>query len=355
VREISPRNWELRDQVYNLLHRWPAICGAVVLGAIFGYILSLIWPAHYRASSQVYLGLNAYRRYSDTIFEALANPKYSNLDNYQYWQMSQLDAALFLDRFLDPTIEKLRQEDNYWEIVQIDDLRDMLSSEWRTTGTWSLIADHSNPERADQAVKAWSTTAIEQIRLAVDASRKMILIDHKLRVGETELLQARLRIESLNSKLEELNDWLVSTSNNNFNIPPDPDSRWKVYSLISSAADYSPSWMALLGHMPGEDSPLKEFVQWVEETKATIDVEIKDLDREILGLEKLIAEQANAYALESKTSLSFSPNIEIERIEDSSVKIVRPTTTFILMGSLIGLLSMMLYQLSLISKRRRDQ
>jgi hypothetical protein len=50
--------------------------------------LSYAWPSHSRATSQIYLALNPYRRYSDAMFEALANPRYSNLDNYQYWQMS---------------------------------------------------------------------------------------------------------------------------------------------------------------------------------------------------------------------------------------------------------------------------
>lgn len=355
MREIPARNWELRELAYNLFHRWTFIVGAIILGAFSGYILSLAWPAHYRASSQVYLGLNAYRRYSDTIFEALANPKYSNLDNYQYWQMSQLEAAVFLDRFLEPTLEELREEDTYWQSVEIDQLRNMFSSEWRTTGAWNLIADHKDPNRANQAVNAWSAVAVDQIKLAVDAAREMILIDHQLRAGETELLQTRLRKQSLVSTQIELDKWLVSSSIVNHNQPPEPNLRWEVYSLVSSIADFSPAWLALLEKQPGPYSPSTAYVQWVEETKNVIAVEMKGLDRKILELESLTAERSNAYALESKTSLSFSPNIEIEKMEEGETRIVRPTATFVMVGSVLGLLVWLLFQLSLISESRRNR
>lgn len=355
MRELSNRNWELREQVYNLLHRWPAICGAVIIGAFIGWVISLIWPAHYRASEQIYLGFNAYRRYSDTIFEALANPKYSNLDNYQYWQMSQLDAAIFLDQFLNPSLEKLRQEDAYWQSIEINELQSMLSSEWRTTGTWSLIADHTNPKLASQAVKAWSSIAIDQIEKAVDASRGVILIDHKLRVGEAELLQAQLRSQDLISTLEALDEWSVSALKGNITIPPEPEARWNLLAVISSAADFSPPWTTLLELQPPEDAPINDFLMWTEETKKVIHFEIQDLDQRIIDLDNFIDEQSGQYALESEESLSLSPNIEIERMGDSSVRIVRPTTTFILMGAIIGLLVWLLYQLSLIPKYRRNQ
>ena len=238
--ELSSRNWELREQVYNLLHRWPAICGAIIIGAFIGWGIVPHLAGTLQSFRTDLSGVNAYRRYSDTIFEALANPKYSNLDNYQYWQMSQLDAALFLDQFLNPSLEKLRQEDSYWQSVEINELQSMLSSEWRTTGTWSLIADHTNPKLASQAVKAWSSVAVDQIEKAVDASRGVILIDHKLRVGEAELLQAQLRSQDLISTLEALDEWSVSASKGNITNPPESEARWNLFAVISYAADFSP-------------------------------------------------------------------------------------------------------------------
>ena len=113
--------------------------------------------------------------------------------------------------------------------------------------------------------------------------------------------------------------------------------------------------MTLLELQPPEDAPINDFLMWIEETKKVINIEIQDLDQRIIDLDNFIDEQSEQYALESEESLSLSPNIEIERMGDSSVRIVRPTTTFILMGAIIGLLFWLLYQLSLISKYRRNQ
>ncbi len=354
MEEFSKRNWELREQLYQLFHRWQVICGAIVLGALIGWLLSLIWPMSYRASNQLYLGFNGYRRYSDTIFEALSNPKYSNLDNYQYWQMSQLEFAIFMDRFLNPTLEKLRDKDEYWQTVDIEALRSMLASEWRTTGTWSLIANHTNPTFASQAAEAWSETALEHILRAVTASRNVIMIDHQLRVGEEALTQARLRRQELSLTIAAVDDWSTVSSKKDINSSPTPESRWRLFALISSPADFSPAWVALLEREPLENASIQEYLRWIKDAKTLISIEIQELDQTIRELDRSLTEQSYQYALESKASLSFSPNIEIEKMGESSVRVVRPTSTFIIIGSFIAIIIWLLYQLSLISKKGRN-
>ncbi len=157
------RTWNLREELYNVLHRWQILLAAALLGCFVGWGLSWIWPAHYRASSQIYIALNPYRKFSDSVFEALANPKYSNLDNYHYWQMSQLESAITMDGFLEPVLDRLREIDPYWENVDIDALRSILKSEWRTSGTWSLIANHPDSAHASQAARVWSDVVVEQV------------------------------------------------------------------------------------------------------------------------------------------------------------------------------------------------
>ena len=144
-------NWTLREALNNTFHNWPYILACIIIGALLGWGLSYVWPSYYRASSNIYIGLNPYRKFSDTNFEALANPKYSNLDNYHYWQMSQLNSAILMDSYLEATLDKLRQADPYWQTVDVAQLRGMLEIEWRSSGTWSLIANHPNSHFAQQA------------------------------------------------------------------------------------------------------------------------------------------------------------------------------------------------------------
>jgi hypothetical protein len=353
--ETFNRNWDLRAQLYSIFHRWPLIISTILLGCLLGWGLSYVWPSHSRATSQIYLALNPYRRYSDAMFEALANPRYSNLDNYQYWQMSQLESAVFMDRFLQPTLDALRQQDPYWESVSIEDLRSMLDSEWRTTGTWSLIANHAESERARQAASAWSAIAIEEIGAAVDASRRTFMVDQELQAGETELLRVSLRRDDLESTREWLLDWQKTAEKLAPSSQLEPADRWNLVSTISFPAEFTPAWMALLQDQPTEDSPLADYQDWVNLALTVIQNELLSLHDRSLTLDQSQTEAASQFAIESKESLSFSPNIEIERKEDLEVRTVRPTSTFILIGGTLGLLVWLLFELVRLSISRSSR
>jgi hypothetical protein len=343
------RHWKLRDELYDIFHRWPLLLGALLIGCLLGWGLSFIWPSHYRATSQVYLALNPYRRYSDTMFEALANPKYSNLDNYQYWQMSQLEAAIYTDTFLQPTLDKLRLIDPYWETVDLDELRLMLSSEWRTTGDWSLIANHPDPKFAGQAVSVWSDVAVAGITQAVDAARQTFMVDQQLQAGENEMLQARLRRNDLEAAIIALQEWLKDPANRDPNRVLDPDERWRILAFASSPAQFSPAWTQALEKAPPPDAPASAYQGWIEEVLPLIQSDSADLKARIEFLDKQLIDLAQRFSIESQASLSFSPNIEVKRKEDLGVRVIRPTSIFVLAGGLIGLLIALLIQLFMIS------
>ena len=107
-RILSPFS-SLADHV-GVLSLW-AVCSADCC--------AYLWPSYFKASREVYVGLNAYRAYSDTSFLALAKPRYANIDNYHYWQMNQLNTILSTDPLLQETLDELRTLDPYWESVDI--------------------------------------------------------------------------------------------------------------------------------------------------------------------------------------------------------------------------------------------
>jgi hypothetical protein len=343
------RNWNLRDELYDIFHRWPLLLGSLLIGCLLGWGLSFIWPSHYRATSQIYLALNPYRRFSDTLFEALANPKYSNLDNYQYWQMSQLEAAIYTDTFLQPTLDKLRLIDPYWDTVDLEELGSMLSSEWRTTGNWSLIADHPNPEYAGQAASVWSDVAVTGISQAVDAARRTFMIDQQLQAGEDESLQARLRRKDLDAAIANLQAWQNDAPNRDPNLVLDPVERWRIIALVSSPAQFSPAWTQVLEKTPSLEAPVSAYQAWIAEVIPLLRSDSADLKGRIEFLDQQQIDLAQRYAVESQASLSFSPNIEVKRKEDQGIRIIRPTSIFVLTGGLIGLLIALLIQLFMIS------
>lgn len=347
------RHWTLRDALYNLLHRWPSMLAALFIGSLLGLGLSLAWPAHYRADSRIYIALNPYRIYSDTIFEALANPKYSNLDNYHYWQMSQLSAAIYLDRFVQPALERLRALDPYWNSVSLDEFRRMLDAEWRSTGNWDLIANHPSKPRARQAATAWSDVVVEQVRQAVDSARQTFMVDQELQAVKDARLQASLRIQDLQATQAALNEWRdgIKTPTD---APLDMQQRWRLLALVSSPAHFTPAWTSLLDAQPPSEAPLSAYLEWIDSAGPVLEAEIAALERQVDQLSAQQDELTRQFTAASQDSLGFSPNIEVQRKQDLDVRQIRPSSTFILVGGLIGVLAWLLFQLMVISRLWRD-
>ncbi len=331
------------------------LLAAIVIGSLLGWGLSYLWPSYHRATSQIYIALNPYRKFSDTIFEALANPKYSNLDNYHYWQMSQLGSAIYLDSFMEPTIARLRENDPYWKAIDLNQLRGMLDSEWRSSGNWALSANHLDPTYAKMAASVWSDVVVAQVAEAVAASRQAFMIDQQLQAGETERLQATLRIEDLLATHQALEEWQTSANDFDQEEPLAPEERWRLLALVSAPAKFTPGWMKALENQPAANASVNEYLNWIEQIQLILQTETATLENHIDTIDQLQTGLKNQYTVESTASLSLSPNIEVQRKEDLGVRQVRPSSTFVLVGGIIGLLTALLIQLVMISKSLRRE
>jgi hypothetical protein len=345
------RFWTLRDEYYRLFHRWPTMAGFFALGCLLGGLLSYIWPAYFKASRDIYVGLNAYRAYSDASFLALAKPRYANIDNYHYWQMNQLNTILVTDSLLQETLDELRSLDPYWESVDIQGLRDLLDTDWRTAGAWSLNVSHPDQERALQALKVWSKIAVKRVQSAVSSSRLTFMIDQELEQTAEELFAAQQRQQTLTASQASLEDWLEYSTTLPQDQPLSPVEKWRVFSATSALALDEPAWHAILESQPKADASPDSYRIWISQVLEQIALESADLPSRISALEQERTTLAQQYSDESALSLGLSPNIEIEQFGTPNSRIVRPTTTLILVGGFIGLLLWLLIELIKITRR----
>jgi hypothetical protein len=348
-------NWTLREALYTTFHNWPLLLACIIVGAVLGWGLSYVWPSYYRASSNIYIGLNPYRKFSDTNFEALANPKYSNLDNYHYWQMSQLNSAIQMDSYLVATLDKLRQTDPYWQSVDVVQLRGMLEIEWRSSGTWSLIANHPNSHFAQQAAKVWSDVVVELVSEAVTAARDTFMIDQKLQSNEDAILQATLRQRELAAAQKDLQEWQKIAQDSPPASAVQPAQRWQLLATVAGLADYSPVWMNALNTQPEVDAKPQAYLDWIDQMLPLLETEAETMHQRVVYLNQQQIELAAQYSQASRKSMSFSPNIEIQRKEDLTPVKLRPSSTLILVGGVIGLLMGLLSQLVMITIGRSHQ
>ncbi|MFC2054641.1 hypothetical protein ACFLV7_10170 [Chloroflexota bacterium] len=347
--------WILREEIYNSLHRWPSMVIFFALGCILGWALSFLLPASYRVTTQIYVGLNPYRAYSDSRWLALAKPKYSNIDDYKNWQMSELESAIYLDEILHETLVKLREDDPYWQQVDIQELRNILGAEWRSAGTWSLVADDSSPERAEQVVRAWSEIAVIRVLDAIQSAQRTAMIDEELQSVIDELLQVHTRNETLKTSQDTLMEWVDIAQGLAKNKPLDPIERWKVESIAAGAAQFTPGWMALLDEQPDENASPEAYIEWIDQISANIDNELLLLEPRIERLKAERSQLESQYSQASKTSLGLSPNITIEELRNIPPIRLRPTGNLVLIGGIIGFSSWILLQLAIITRSKTEQ
>ena len=328
---------------------------AIALGCLLGWVASFIWPSYYRATTQIYVGLNPYRAYSDTNFLALTSPKYSNVDNYNYYQMSQLETIILLDEFIQETLKTLQRLDPYWEKVTPDQLRAMLDADWRSAGTWSLVAEHKEPKHAAQAAQAWSQVVKKKVKEAVDAAQSTFRTDQHLEAIAAERTQMNLRQQELSSAKAALQSWRNSLQRLPTDQPLAPAERWKMLSLATRLAQFTPGWMALLQNQPSPDSTPEAYVGWIDQLIPYIDEELSVLQGQLNGLEEESDQLAEQYSQESQTSLGLSPNIEIKSLKDLPPRVIRPTSTLTLIGGTIGLLIWLLAGLVMVTRKAENR
>jgi len=347
--------WTLRDEIYNSLHRWPSMVIFFALGCIVGWALSFLLPSSYRATTQIYVGLNPYRAYSDSKWLALAKPKYSNIDDYKNWQMSELESAIYLDEILQETLEKLREDDPYWLQVDIQEIKNILGAEWRSAGTWSLVAETSSPERAEQAVRTWSEIAVKRVQDAVQSAQQAAMIDEELQSLIEEFLQVRTRKETLKTSRDALKGWADTAQRPTKNVPLDPIERWKVESIAASTAQFTPGWMALLDEQPDENAPSEAYIEWIDQISVTIDNELSLIELRSKRLNAERSQLESQYSQVYKSSLGLSSNVVIEGLQNIPSKRLKPTGNLVLIGGIIGLSSWILLQLVIISRSEPEQ
>jgi hypothetical protein len=345
------RYWNLRDEFYRLFHRWPAMLAFFALGCLAGWLLAYLWPAYFKASREIYVGLNAYRTYSDANFLALAKPRYSNIDNYHYWQMNQLDTILVMDALLQETLDDLREQDPYWENLDIQGLRDLLDTDWRTAGEWSLSVSHPDQGRARQALEAWSNLALERAQVAVSAARDTFIIDQELEQIAGDLFSAQKRLQALAASRAVLQSWQQKLRAYPEGQSLLPAERWQIFSAAASLALDDPAWRTILANQPSADSAVRAYRIWIPQVLQQIEQEMNALPDQITMLEEQRDALKEKYSSESANSLGLSPNLEFQQIGPVSTQVLRPTTTLILVGGFVGLLVWIFVGLIRITRR----
>ena len=343
------RDWRLSEAFYLALHQWPFMLIFCLVGALLGLVASDLWPAVFRTRAEIYVVLNPYRAYSDSWFIARAYPQYTNVDDYKNWQMSQLSAAILTDEVIDATMADLRQEDAYWKEVDNDRLRSMLRAEWRTAGTWTLLADSRNAKRSNQAVRSWSRTVVRRVEEAVLAAEQIAEIDERMRTIIGEQTKTAVQQQDFQTSQRLLQEWLGQAGDLPADQPLSQEQRWEILYLTGRVAQFSPGWLELLEKQPGESALPEVYIDWIEQILVAIEGEAPLLAQRADFLEQQRLELQEEYDRLVKVSLGLSPNLVVKGLEKTLPEVLRSTIQLVILGAIGGLLLWVIWLLAMIT------
>lgn len=349
--------WSLRDYFYKITQRWYLVAAFFLVGALIGWLASQFWPPLYRAHMDLYLGINAYRGPRDRYIVNVAQDELSSLDDYKNWQMEQVGILAYQDDFLAETLDRLQAQDDFWQDYSTDYLYYNLHNSWRNAGRWHLTAEVPQREQSIQAVRTWAEVITERINSALEHSRQVVGLDISMVATADKLTELNVRLQALSQAKVDIEAALINLDDSAPDQPWGPFDRQHLLSQVSQAADWNPSWQALLETYPASDALPTEYQLWIENALAVIENELADLPDQIAELDQEYQSLAEQYAEETTQSMALSANLTLELSSGTPIEIerVNPTSNLMVIGGVLGILLYLVVALVQISGRQTEE
>lgn len=348
------QQWKLREEVYRSFHQWMYLAVFALIGAAAGLGVSFIIRTPYEATSELYVGLEAYRAYADPHFSAEANQEYTNLDDYKNWQMAQLDELVITGEFLDDTLAVLRQRDPYWNGVTKQGLRAMLRAEWRTAGKWTIIARHEDAKQAFEASQAWSEVIVERANRYIEESQNMMLIDLQMQQAAQDAGAAKSRLAVLKQASRMIEDYERRLHEMAAGKAVDGLLRSQMLSLAAILADYTPAWQDLLAHAPAIEDPGDVYVDYLAQMRPLIAAEEQLMQAQYEERMESFNLLSLDYVCAVKESHGLSANLEVRRLDTDMAPVVTNPHSgafYALCGAMLAICAWIMLQIIIVSRR----
>ena len=256
--------WSLRDEIFYTAHRWPIFSLFCLAGAFLGFLVAFAWPSPYRATKELYIGLNIYQASEDSNAAQFSGIQFQNADDYKNWQMANLNSLVYMDAILDQMLLDLREVDAFWNTVTRQEIAQMLHVYWRNAGKWRLVAEHRDAKRAEQAVLFWEAAVINYVAQAIDQTQLVMTLDIQLQATaarQAEIIGQIGRVAQIQQELQKSQALLSSLPAGQELVG---ENRWQIWFPVSQAAS-GPEWLAVLEAFPGEPAAVQKYRAWVNQ------------------------------------------------------------------------------------------
>jgi hypothetical protein len=337
----DPMNeWVLKDEILASTHRWPVIVIFAMAGALVALLAAYLWPSPYRANVEISVELNPYRVLDDQYLAAFTNAEFRNIDDYKHWQMLQLSIIVLSDPYIAESLNRLREIDPYWDSVDQQELREMLSANWRNAGSWLLSANVDSESRAVDAVETWRDVIIDLTEDTIASSKSLFKLELNLRSLNDQLVENQLQEALLMELLQDLMEFRDKLSQLDLNSILPAEDHQALLAMSTQLSDFLPGDMPAVSSFPDQNSKASQYLDWVELMINPVENQIHSLQvvNEILIQEVSDISTLWEAGLQDGQGLSATLNLQNRKDSAAEVRQIRSYGLAALMGSMIGLL-----------------
>lgn len=347
-------DWLFGKELNRTFHRWPLIALIFILGGFLGAASSAIWPAPYRATTEIYVGLDAFRAVENRYVGEFTNVEFRFPDDFKHWQMMQLNALAFSDEYLIETLVRIGNQELLGNQDDLSFLHEVFSVHWRDAGRWQLVAETSEPELAVQLVETWKGVILEKTNLAITSSQNLFLLDLRLQALENEQAKVHLEISALNAIQETLEGIQNELAAYNEDDLLSESAYAELAILSTQAATLVPGWDQLVEGTLSSESPTQEVSRWIDLATAVISQRKGVLLNQLESLEHKLSQVMELWRQALSQGRGLAATIVVEEYSGIQARVNQPRSpgTTGLVGGFLGLLVGGLVQLVHITRRQ---
>ena len=327
-------SWSLREEILKIIKKWYLVLLFTILGGVAGLALSYILPAPYRATADLYVGIDVTRVNEMEYMIPLAKTEPLNLDDYKNWQLRQVSSILSSDEVILNTMKALEESEDLGSFKKDFDLY------WYDTGVWRLEVTKAGEKEARKAVQAWMEEGYKKIEELLEISDVVAQLDAQLFALADEIGSLKSRTSKLESFQMSSEEWQSVFSAQDQTLPLNDNLLVELNAWILVYRENEGRWQMPVGDLPQPTDPVSLYIIWLE--KVNIHAE-KDLQESLVQLsileedrEKVLPEYHEAL----DDSLGLSANLVLQPLSSEvEVSQTRATGESVLGGGILGLLA----------------
>lgn len=321
--------WNVRNTVLDITHRWPIIILAFLLGSLIGWGISYFLPSPYQAEASVYVAFNA-----DAFFR--------NPDDYKNWELGQLNALIYSDEILGETLLRLKSISSDWDQVSIEDIRQSLGAYWRNAGKWRLVAEYPTEDMASQLSETWRDVIVDTVADATDNASEMLKISTAIEINKTAEEQITLRVIKLQNIVDALSSWKESLLVEEIDEPIETLDHWHLLGIFTEISSEDQVYRALLDKIPEPNAPIIEYVDWIDRVLRVIETEIEQLEPQAKEISLRVEQLNQEWKDRSDASNGLTAYLTVKKITEEQI-VSRPIRTAPQLALVGGVLAVLLW------------